>query len=771
MVRLALPNTPYVEPATGKAVEGRMQVYLHGTNTHAPLYVRPAAEYIDAANPQLIHAGLPYATLFTPLGVFDVVIEKYIGPEGEMSVYSPDSDFEQVGDYETGIDFDIESLARNTVDTVADLRDVDPSLGMVTVKWYSEPGDCPPRTYVWDADSQNTEDGGYVIGSDVSDSGNWILMWDDEVLPCSVYGVKPVTETNISLLLSYPAVVGSFSMVTAPRVRFTRGTYTTNNTWSTAKEIVFDPGAKFSNGKFTCPKVQVIGTRDDYVANFSFTAEDAVAHSSWFKTLDAFWHCGAKRLVIDGTNYFTSSQLATTANLENVTIEGAKRMSATYASGKYIKLTRCSVEGFGIFDPDDDFVSFTGMRWQNSIWNSSSASAFDFGKIADGHHVEFSITNSNILQLADFANTEIYLKLVDQLIGDSLYNNTVADLDGRTVSSFNYAHFTKLQNAHVTGNVTLTSAPSNFSFENVTVDGYVSQGSGAINVVDSTLVWNNEPAAGASIAARNSSVSSTGTWVNNHQITVEGGSFGISINNVSDNTTATSGIVIENSRLMKASNTIKTKKLTIRDSYIKNQVIEVYPYKSGADYKIFLDLCGNVIDNTQDIHFTRLDSVGGSEDMDCKEMKLEVFIVGNDFVGSGNLHLDFWAAPSRRSLFLDVTPSVHAYRYEGNTGSAPLEKWIGYKDSTTNSYSWVYGKDGTTPLQYYVHQVGRVSPGFNEALATNGFYQNWAKYAWKQTFSYSGCGTAAALDDTVKGDWYDCMFVSTTDVTGAVRVV
>lgn len=768
MVRLALPNTPYVEPATGKAVEGRMQVYLHGTNTHAPLYVRPAAEYIEAANPQLIHAGLPYATLFTPLGVFDVVIEKYIGPEGEMSVYSPDSDFEQVGDYETGIDFDIESMARNTVDTMDDLRDVSPDLKMVTVKWYSEPGDCPPRTYVWDADSQNTEDGGYVIGSDVSDSGKWILMWDDEVLPCTVYGVKPGTEANTSLLLDYPAQVGSFLMATAPCVRFIRGTYTSNTSFSTTKELLFDYDAKFPNVKFICPKARMLGNMTDYVAEFQFNSQDAVAHSSWFKTIDGFWTCGAKRLVIDDTNYFTSTVMTKKPTLQNVIIEGSKRMNVTYSGGAYIKFDGCAINGSRIFNPSADYVIFANSWWKNEIWSTTAVGTFDFGDVADGHHVQFNSNQANYFSCGEFDNPEVYLKAQDANIRDGASNNTVMDLEGRKVSSFSYTRFTELRNATVTGNLALVA---NFTMDNVKVLGTVNGGSGTITLKNSRVSWGTEPDANTKIVAVGSSVSSSTSWTANHQMDISDCDFGISVDNVADNTTATSDIVIENSRLTKASNTIKTKKLTIRDSYIKNQVIEVYPYKSGADYKIFLDLCGNVIDNTQDIHFTRLDTVGGSEDTDCKEMKLEVFIVGNDFVGSGNLHLDFWAEPSRRSLFLDLTPSVHAYRYEGNTGSAPLEKWIGYKDSTTNSYSWVYGRDGTTPIQYYVHQVGRVSPEFKEALATNGFYQNWAKFAWRQTFSYSAYGTAAALDDTVKGDWFDCMFVATTDVTGAVRVV
>lgn len=769
MVRLALPNTPYVEPATGKAVEGRMQVYLHGTNTHAPLYVRPAAEYIEAANPQLIHAGLPYATLFTPLGVFDVVIEKYIGPEGEMSVYSPDSDFEQVGDYETGIDFDIESMARNTVDTVDDLRDVDPSLGMVTVKWYSKPGDCPPRTYVWDADSQNTEDGGYVIGSDVSDSGKWILMWDDEVLPCTVYGVKPGAESNMSLLLDYPVKVGSFQMVTAPCVRFIRGTYTSNTSFSTTKELLFDYDAKFPNVKFLCPKAMMLGDMTDYVAEFAFSAQDAVAHSSWFKTVDGFWSCSAKRLVIDDTNYFTSTVMTKKNTIQNAIIEGSKRMNVTYSGGAYIKFDGCAINGSRIFNPSADYIIFANSWWKNEIWSTTAVGSFDFGNVAEGHHVQFNSNQANYFSCGEFDNPEVYLKAQDANIRDGASNNTVMDLEGRKVSSFSYTRFTELRNATVTGNLALVA---NFTLDNVKVLGTVNGGSGTITLKNSMVSWGTEPDANTKIVATGSSVSSSTSWTSNHQMDIRDCDFGISVDNVADNTTATSDIVIVKSRLTKASNVIKTKKLTIRDSYLKNQQVTVYPYKDGADYKVFLDFCGNVVDNTANIRFTRLDSVGGVDDTACKEMKLQATIVGNVFSGSGNLTIDFWADPSRRLLYLSNGSGKHSYRYEGNSGTCPLEKWTGHLDSTENSYSWVYGRDGSTPAQWYVYQVGRVSPNFEEIGSfVNGFYSNWAKYAWRETFSYQNYGTAAALDDTVKGDWFDCMFVSTTDVTGAVRVV
>lgn len=177
--KLSIDNAPFLGRDSGLPVEGRIKIYLHDSDDLARVYTLEGQAYVEAANPQLIHTGYPDASLFVDVGLYDIVVEKYFGTEGEMSVDSPDSDFVQMAVYEFGLDMDIESMTRNEVDTIDELRSTDPSMHCVRVLWYSEPGDCVPRTYVWDPDSVNQEDGGYVIGSDISDSGRWILVWAD----------------------------------------------------------------------------------------------------------------------------------------------------------------------------------------------------------------------------------------------------------------------------------------------------------------------------------------------------------------------------------------------------------------------------------------------------------------------------------------------------------------------------------------------------------------------------------------------------------------
>lgn len=653
MVRLALPNTPYVEPATGKAVEGRMQVYLHGTNTHAPLYVRPAAEYIEAANPQLIHAGLPYATLFTPLGVFDVVIEKYIGPEGEMSVYSPDSDFEQVGDYETGIDFDIESMARNTVDTVDDLRDVSPDLKMVTVKWYSEPGDCPPRTYVWDADSQNTEDGGYVIGSDVSDSGKWILMWDDEVLPCSVYGVKPGTESNTPLLLDYPAQVGSFLMATAPCVRFIRGTYTSGSAYATTKELLFDSGVKFTSATFSCPKARMLGVMSDYVADFTFTAVDAVAHSSWFRTAQAFFKCGAPELVQDSTNHFSSTAINTTFTISKARISGSP-VTLT-GSGWYMALDGCDIAPRSL--STSWFLKFLNSTFREDWFGSGS---FDFVNNTVVH-----TTDQNSIRLANFRNVGNYIKCIEA------DGQTDVDLSGRHVGTISTSVLRTFRNVSCdTLNVTATGANVEFhnvSCQNVNISGW------NLTVHDSTVKFWTEPTLNGLYCYDSDVASQYAVTGMTMSCTFENCRVGVGFSRGSDNTTRDGALTFRECTFY-TNEAISSKNISMYGCVTDNANIKVYPYHDGSNYRIFARFIGNTFVNTNAVEFTK------SAQDDCYECIADWTIVDNSFTGNDDgIKCRYWS--NRTGSYFDkvfiMPDNRSSILYGGNSGKCPAENMRG----------------------------------------------------------------------------------------------
>lgn len=519
-MKLNIANAPYIDRSTGEFVEGRIKVFLHNTNIYAELYTLEGSSYVAAPNPQLLHAGLPEDTLFTDIGLYDISVEKYIGPEGHMSVESPDSDFSNIDEFETGIDFDLNAFNANRVNTMDDLRDADPSLGFVTVNWYAEPGDCVPRTYIWDAASVNSEDGGYVVSSDISDTGRWILFWDDEVLPACVYGVKPGEESNMNLLLNYPSVVGSFLMATAPCVRFQNGTYTSDTTYSTSKELCFDAGAKFTRALFQCPSIRLFGANTSYIADFSFSSDNVEAHSSWFRDVNTFWHCGAHKYIVDETNYFTSNVLRTAAGLQYKVIEGAHRIDVTYASGAYLQISYCTLNANRLFSPRYDRIKFQGMTIDQSWFMPAGIGYWDFGSIAS-HNIEATTTNANVIDFSRFTTPDVYLKAC-------LANgDTTFDGHGATYSAYaNNSQFATISNCVFSSAFTDSEC---YDWKNVSLNGGITfTGAGrTINMEGCSLGLNNNTGALSNIYLKDCDVAYTGNaWCPNDTVLhVVGGTF------------------------------------------------------------------------------------------------------------------------------------------------------------------------------------------------------------------------------------------------------
>ena len=142
--------------------------------------------------------------------------------------------FEFVRDYICGEDEASES--RDYVTGMESLRDLDPSVNSsVNVIGYFNAYDCPLRTYVWDPNCNQDVDNGYIVGSNVSDTGRWILLFDGEYLPSSYYGVYPGSEGNLSALASYPDKVGASLKPTAPGIWFVPGSY--SSTFTTLKKL------------------------------------------------------------------------------------------------------------------------------------------------------------------------------------------------------------------------------------------------------------------------------------------------------------------------------------------------------------------------------------------------------------------------------------------------------------------------------------------------------------------------------------------------------
>ena len=691
-------NGAFIDQRDGSLVEGRLSVYLRDSDDLATTYTLEGNDFVQAENPVLLHSGLPDDTLFADAGIYRLKVEKYIGPEGQMSVDADPAYFEQVDIYEVGFDWDSAMSNAQNVDSIDDLRSVDPSVGSVTVLSYYSIGDCCPRTYVWDAASVDQIDGGYVVGSDVSDTGRWILLWGDEILPCTVYGVSAGNEANLNSLFQYPQLVGSFSLVTAPCVRFTRGDYTSNSIFVTDKCILMDGGARFTQATIRCQSVRVVGSRASYVGDFVIDAPDAEVHSSWYRTLASFWDCGAKYLYLDTTNYFTNTSINANINLSGKVITGTSRIACTYDSGRHFIVDASTTINGRIFTPASDYVRVATSSIGDEIFTLGGV--WDPGLIADGHHIQYD----QVPDLDLFSNADRWVKAMVERrdrLSEQVWQSFVLDLQNRRVTSVNVGKFRDIRNL-TTDSLAISNSGNDITLRNVSASA-VSATCRYISIYDSDVSFSNEPSI-EGIWGHDSRISSATAWRDgNVQCTFDRCRIGISFDRVTDNETLDSVLSFVSSQF--ADNLyIRSKNVDIKYCTARNLTLKVFPYKVNGEYFMRVSLIGNYFNNATPIEFTRLETVGGVSQENVYDIRLQWNIIANSFQGnSEGLRLRYWQDRSGTYFtrtFIKFAPNVHAIAYEGNTGECPLRDLRGVLQYQTSSTYVEEELSGVTLYKY-----------------------------------------------------------------------
>ena len=441
-----------VDEENRPVVAGRVSVFVHDSNVLATVYTMEGDQYVQAQNPQFLDDyGRLQATLFAELGIYDVKIEKSNG----------DGTYEDFDHFEIGIDAKLDQVGRDSVKSVEELMDLDPSVssGIVTVESY------PVRNYFWDPDAIDTADGGVVVDSDVADRGKWLLLWDSPYLPSSVYGVKDGDSTNINALFSYASVIGSMNIHTPPAVRLESGAYDLEGYRVCSKHLALEPGVTFSGTIGLRDDLEIFGNSEPGHAfgNFRFLRSGLTAHSSWFPDLDVFWHSGADILVVDGTNYFSSSTLRTTVDLSGKTVVGSGTKVTQYANSACFSLALDSTVPDNFFIPSTDFVRIDGTGFGDSVFRTTGT--WDPGLINDGHHVQFA----NIPDLDLFQNAQRWLDVMVERrnrLSSAVWAEYTLDLQGRACTRLNLSDtsFTTIKNADI-GNI--VTAGYSLTLENV----------------------------------------------------------------------------------------------------------------------------------------------------------------------------------------------------------------------------------------------------------------------------------------------------------------
>lgn len=673
-MKIQIGNEPYIERTTGKPVEGRLTVYLINTDIKATTFTHEGSNgFVEAENPVLLHGGMPDDSLFVDIGLYGLKIEKYIGPEGQMSVDSPDEYFEQVDYLEAGMDFDPQASSANVVDTIGDLENANPELKLVTVLWHDSVGDSIPRQYYWDAGAQDNIDGGYVVGSEVSDTGRWILLWADEILPASVYGVTPSNTSNLNLLLNYPATVGSLHLVTAPCVRFTSGTYSPNFTYVTDKELVFDGDAKFTAATFQCPRARVMGNTPSFIADFVFSAPDMEAHSSWFRTLQSFWHCGAKYLYLDDDNHFTSTLLTTNVNLGGKVVLGSGRLQNTYANGVYFQIgANTSISG-RIFS-SVDFVRIFTDGWGDGIFLRTGS--WDPGLISQGHHVQFD----SVPDLDLFESTERWVATMVERrarIPENVWSSFVLDLQNRRVmNGLDVGLFRDIRNVYC-NTLSIHNGGSDIELHDVHAESLVAS-CRYISIYDSDVSFDFEPFISA-IWGYDSRINSSMQWRNpSVQCIFERCWVGIVFNRVTDNEHAESLLSFTECQFQDNVGAT-TKNLEMYRCKTSGGTFKIYPYKSGENYYLKATLVGNNFNSASPIEFTKVDTIDGRWQEDCYNCILQWYIVGNTFLGNDEgLRMRYWqnrvGTYYTRTFAKMSSGGASSVVYSGNTGICPADR-------------------------------------------------------------------------------------------------
>lgn len=177
----------------GNPLKGKIYFYQKDTNQLDTIYTYSGEDIIEINNPVYTdtEGNLEYDVILADR-IYSVKQVRYLGNYDDIK--SDDRSTMWDWDdrtYYAGMTLDLEGTAKATVKGVGELKDVDTSIGKVTVVGYNNEFDCGSRTYVWDAEANDNEDFGYVLKSNNSSTGRWILVNSLAYTPSEYYGVTP----------------------------------------------------------------------------------------------------------------------------------------------------------------------------------------------------------------------------------------------------------------------------------------------------------------------------------------------------------------------------------------------------------------------------------------------------------------------------------------------------------------------------------------------------------------------------------------------------
>lgn len=665
------------------------------SNNEINIYTYTDAEYTVATNPLRLDVnGRPEHTYFSDRLTY-IRVYKYQGlDENNHEI------FEFVRDYLAGNNENAES--REYVTTIEALKDLDPSINhTVNVLGYYEVGDCEMRTYIWDENSTLDQDGGYVIASDVTAAGRWILQFDGPYIPSSYYGVWPSHTSNINALATFIEQI--HGKATAPGIFMIPGNYGDVNMITTKKILLF------SNTKINsveCSWVDVKGKPTTWIGNIFPSDTNCPVHSSWYKHARSFWGCSSKQKYCDGHNWI-NDEIVANMNQTNVTFYTDSSPALVTNTGEYhLTFTGCKLVGPSGFLHRDSKCQFQSMEFTDKYFVS-----IDVDNITFNTYSGFMVT----MDADNFKNVENMIKLYSKAGYDTIdcknYScgaNADVDLSEYLVIEHLNANYAKVGKANGSA-VTLRDSKVN----------YLTIANASLSVVNSDVRITTWPNNFANLNVSEHSTITGGWYLTKGAVNCVDSNWFMQINQATDNTTDSPALNFLRSTI---NATINTKNFNAVDCKITNSNISIYPYFADSKYWLRLILEGCNIDQTEPIKFTMV-----ANDNACKHCYWDnIRIVDNDFNGNTKgIACPYWANRSYRTLFIarDDSTGNSDYYVRGNTGSCPGggdAKWMLHSQ---NHYTFNTNLDPYITKSYYLDVQGTYVRMWLPYQADYGFAQ------------------------------------------------
>ena len=625
-------------------VHGKLEILDPVSNNQLTIWSYTDDQYTVMENPVILDIeGRVPQTVFCDRIVYVRVYAFKGNDENNKPIY------EFVRDFYAGENENAES--REYVIGIEALKDLDPSINStVNVIGYYDAYDCPLRTYYWDSECSQDPDNGYIIASDVSAKGRWILIYSGEYLPSSFYGVMPGHTANINALLSYVDYVGTALTKTAPGVWFVPGEYSDSTVaLITNKKLLIDSSSSFTYESITSnDDIKIVGGETDHYITDLYGVK--TARSSWYRTLQGFLDSGAKELIFDKkTNFAQAPVMTKNTTLRNVHLVNK---TDTYAgwlgfNNYMITLDSCNVDEH-LFYPSTSRLYFQNMLVTDRYFYGPNVNNMDISRI-----------NADNIHLCNFDNAEIYMKWLYQK------GYTDIDMEGRIVSDIDFApSLTGLRNC-LFNTLTLNDSSKEVFIENcqgtirsvnvkslavnkcrLTIDVDVTLNGGILDIVDSELSGSGTISAGNSFALNieRSNVSQN-----------------ITFPYITDPATQYYDIIIDNSNVTGG---IEVKRLTMTNS--KAGTVKIYGAHGSIAQIGDVKLENNVIDDFGFFAVTNYEQYVSN----CTFVQTR--IVNNTFNNSFTCPFYVTDSSGNKYEFISRTGN-HDYLYRGNNGQCPID--------------------------------------------------------------------------------------------------